>query len=297
MSTLKSEPYAVIVQMLALASRMEEEGQLNLAKLLRAASDGLLRRAAYQQKLPTAKERLLGEVRELAQALPALDVDPQLVAALQRGADSLAQSRLPFIENVPNPFVCRTCGHILLSETEVPCPTCGASPATFQQFPPVFWLGALNPFQALAYLRQTPEQVATLLEGLSEAALERQPSDGGWAIRHVITHLRDAQLLVDYRIPLMLAEDNPSLEAKSVFEWATQEGERPLPVQEIFDAYRASRRNTLTNLERIPLQDWWRTGRHQEFGVVTILQQASYFALHEVTHLSQLEDLRRGNYS
>jgi hypothetical protein len=110
----------------------------------------------------------------------------------------------------------------------------------------------------------------------------------------VITHLRDAQLLLGYRIPLMLAEENPTLEARSGFEWATQEGERPLPVQEIFDTYRVSRNSTLARLESIPLAEWWRTGRHQEFGTVTVLQQASYFALHEVTHLPQLESLRRG---
>jgi len=297
MSNRKSEPYPVIVQMLALAASMEGEGQYNIAKLLRAATDGLLRQTAYQQKLPADKDGLVGEVQELVRALSALDVDPQVVLSLERGAMSMAQGRLPLIEDIPHPYVCRTCGKILLSESNAPCPTCGASPATFQQFPPVYWLGALDPFQALVHLRQTPGQVATLIEGLSEAALERRPADGGWAIRHVITHLRDAQLLLGYRIPLMLAEENPTLEAKSVFEWATREGDRPLPVQEIFDAYRTSRRNTLASLDSIPLTDWWRTGRHQEFGLVTILQQASYFAMHEVTHLPQLEDLRRGNYS
>lgn len=294
MSNQTSEPYDVIVHMLALAARMEEEGQYNLGKLLRAGADGLLRQAAYQQKSSADRAGLIGDVRGLTLALAGLDVNPQLIAALQRGADSMEHGRLPFIEDVPNPFVCRTCGYIRLSETDILCPTCGASPLTFQQFPPVYWLGALDPFQALAHLRQTPNQVADLLEGLSEAALDRRPADGGWAIRHVITHLRDAQLLLGYRIPLMLAEDNPTLEAKSVFEWATQEGERPLPVQEIFDTYLVSRNNTLARLESIPVADWWRTGRHQEFGKVTVLQQASYFALHEVTHLPQLESLRRG---
>jgi hypothetical protein len=177
MSNSKSEPYAVIVHMLALAARMEEEGQLNLAKLLRAAVDDL-RQAAYRQATPD-KNGLVGEVRGLSWALTALQVDPQFITALQRGADSMAQSRLPFIEDVPNPFVCRTCGHILFGKTEAPCPTCGASPVTFQQFPPVYWLGAFDPFQALSYLRQTPEQVAILLEGLSDAELDRRPADGG----------------------------------------------------------------------------------------------------------------------
>lgn len=46
-------------------------------------------------------------------------------------------------------------------------------------------------------------------------------------------------------------------------------------------------------LEQLPLADWWHTGRHQEFGVVTLRQQVSYFAAHELTHLSQIDALRR----
>lgn len=34
-----------------------------------------------------------------------------------------------------------------------------------------------------------------------------------------------------------------------------------------------------------------RTGRHEEFGVVSIKQQASYFAAHELTHLPQIARL------
>jgi hypothetical protein len=46
----------------------------------------------------------------------------------------------------------------------------------------------------------------------------------------------------------------------------------------------------------LPLVDWWRTGRHEEFGVVTIRQQVSYFAAHESTHLAQIRALvQRGN--
>lgn len=48
-----------------------------------------------------------------------------------------------------------------------------------------------------------------------------------------------------------------------------------------------------TRLESIPLRDWWRIGQHEEFGTVTLRQQVSYFASHEITHLPQIELLRR----
>jgi hypothetical protein len=282
-----------VISALALAARLEDEGQLNLAKLLRAASDGTLRQAAYRRDLRGETEALAGEVQRVAEALSVLDVNPDLVAILKRGGERFASGQITLHEDAPDAYVCRTCGLILASVPAVPCPTCGASPATFQCFPPIYWLHALDPFQALEPLRKTPQKLAALLEGLPEVALQRRPAGGGWGIRQVMAHLRDAQQLLDFRIDLMLKEDDPPLEAKAVFEWADRPEAQSTPVPEIFNAYQASRRNTLANLERIPLQDWWRRGQHQEFGQVSILQQASYFAMHELTHLPQLEALRQ----
>ena len=98
--------------------------------------------------------------------------------------------------------------------------------------------------------------------------------------------------MLNFRLELFLKEEQPILESKAVFEWATNEEERPPSTLEIFETYRASREETIAKLESLPLADWWRTGRHEEFGVVSIKQQVSYFASHELTHLPQIERLR-----
>jgi uncharacterized damage-inducible protein DinB len=153
-------------------------------------------------------------------------------------------------------------------------------------------LDALEPFAALETLHQTPLDVAALLAGLSEEALSQPPADGGWAIRNIVSHLRDAEGVLSFRLSLLLEQEHPLLESKAVFEWATKEEEHPPTTQEIFDTYRASRQETIAKLESIPLSDWWRTGQHEEFGPVTLRQQVSYFAAHEITHLPQIELLR-----
>ncbi len=121
--------------------------------------------------------------------------------------------------------------------------------------------------------------------------MTRPAPDGGWAIRNVISHLRDAQGVLDFRIDLFLKEKNPVLEMKQVWTWAKNEAERPPSTREIFETYLSTRREVIAKLETIPLADWWRTGSHEEFGVVSIKQQASYFASHELTHLPQIERL------
>ncbi|HMT21347.1 MAG TPA: DinB family protein, partial [Promineifilum sp.] len=227
------------------------------------------------------------------QALVRMNVGADIVNAFLQGAGAMAEGRLPLYNLIPHPHVCRTCGHLLLDEPAAQCPTCGAWPGTYQRFMPTFWLEALEPPAALARLRQTPLEVEQLLTSLSETQMNQTPPDGGWAIRHVLIHLRDAQDVLAFRLDLFRQAENPALESKAGWTWAAAEDERPPSAQEIFAAYKASRSATVASLEQLPLTHWWRAGRHEEFGVVTLKQQVSYFATHELIHLPQLERLRR----
>jgi len=269
--------------------RLEGEGQYNLAKIARAKADSLSRRAAWELNLPSDKETLVRDIERVAASLD----DADLQTAFRAGASALTSGRLPLIQEIPHPYVCCTCGHLSLGEAPEKCPDCGAWGGTFQWFPPVYWLEALNPTEALERLRQTPLEVAALIEGLTEEQMTRPPADGGWAIRNAVMHLRDAQGVIAFRVDLFLKEENPVLESKAVFAWATNEAERPLSTREIFETYQTSRREMIAKLESIPFADWWRTGRHEEFGVVSIKQQVSYFASHELTHLPQIARLVR----
>jgi hypothetical protein len=281
-----------LIPILTLAARLEAEGQYNLAKLARATADALARQASYQNLTSNQKPGLVEAINEVAEALSGLELPAGLFTAFQQGTATLAEGRLPLINEVPHPFVCRTCGTLVMGVVESQCPNCGARPATFQWFPPIYWLEALNPFNALEKLRQTPLEVAALLEGLSEQAMTRPPADGGWAIRNIISHLRDAQGVISFRLDQFLKEENPKLESKAVFAWATNEAERPPSTRQIFAEYEISRGDMVTKLASISLADWWRTGQHEEFGLVTLLQQVSYFTMHELTHLPQIQALR-----
>jgi hypothetical protein len=114
------------------------------------------------------------------------------------------EGRLPLIHETPHPYVCCTCGQVALGEPAEKCPPCGAWPPTFKRFLPVYWLDALEPFAALERLCQTLLDFAALLEGLPEEVLNRQPEDGGWSIRNVLSHVRDAQGVLSFRLSLLL---------------------------------------------------------------------------------------------
>ncbi|WP_119066084.1 DinB family protein [Aggregatilinea lenta] len=281
-----------IVHLLALASRMEGEGYYNVAKLLRASADATLRRTAYRLNLPTGLSNLHGDVARALGELAALSCGPDVLDALKAGQAALKAGRLPLIEEMPNPFVCRTCGMLLVEPPTERCPVCGAWPESFQEFMPNYWFNALDPFQAVERLRTTPGEVAALMDGMSEDAMNRQPAPGEWSVRQVVTHLHDAQKVLFTRIDLLMTQDYPSLASQAVFEWAGQETARPATTRDIYAEYIDLRGEILTRLEGIALKDWWRTGYHEEFGDVTLRQQVSYFTAHETVHLPQIAALR-----
>lgn len=281
-----------IVHLLAIADRLEGHGQLNNAKLARAAADALTRRAAYSLNLPRDPDDNVSDLNHLLVALPGLGLSEELASAMSRGAAAMAANRLPLHDEIPHPFVCRTCGELTLAAPDAPCATCGAWPTTFQQFQPVYWLDDLHPREALSQLEAAPAIIASLLEGLDEEHLSRTPADGGWAMRQIVAHIRDAEAVLHSRLGLMTAQENPILESLAVFAWATSEENRPPTTAELFQTYRESRRETVAILKGLAAWDWWRTGRHKEFGMVTILQQASYFSAHEQTHFAGLTALR-----
>jgi hypothetical protein len=128
------------------------------------------------------RSQLAGEIMSAVTALSALDVDKDLVSAIQHSTSAMAEGRLPLIDEAPNTYVCRTCGRIELNKPTAVCPTCHAHPVTFLPFLPVYWLEAFNPSQAIENLRSTPSEVEDCIEGLEESVLLQKSQDGEWSI-------------------------------------------------------------------------------------------------------------------
>lgn len=257
--------------------------------MTRAAGASVVRSSAHRIGTEHERGHLAEAVHEIADELSNLEVDGDLIAALRARSKAIAQGRLPLIDETPHPYVCRACGHLELAEPEGNCPRCDARGRTFQWFPPVHWLEAMDPLEVMEWLTSKPEQVRILIEVVDEEQLSREVLEGEWSVRDLLAHLRDAQGVLDFWITLPSEEDNPEIESKAVFEWATEAGDRPSTWMQVLNTYHESRRSTLEALEGIPLGAWWREGRHQEFCVVSIKQQASYFATHDLTHLPRIE--------
>lgn len=281
-----------LVNLLALATRLEGEGQYNNAKLLRAGVESVMRKGAYQLDIPPEHIRLVNELEKARSFFSNYGLGDDFAKALTQGASALSDGRLPQNDDAPNPYVCRTCGYLAFDELPDRCPDCGSWSTTYKSFPPVYWLTELEPMMALERMRKTVVEIKEMLGDLSEEQCDFRLSEHDWSIHQIISHIRDAQGVLDARLTLLLEQDDPLLESKAVFEWASDTDINHPTTEELFASVEKSRNETISKLEIIPLADWWRTGRHEEFGQVTILQQVSYFTVHDLTHLPDISFLR-----
>lgn len=282
--------YDQLINLVRLARGLEAGGLYNAGKVCWALVNASLVRASNERGVPVDTAALDHDLSSMVTALAAAGVKPAVIAALHNGRKAVREQRTIAATEIPSIYVCRNCGELVMGDLPERCPACDADGLTLREFPAIYYLEQMQPDTALAALVEGPKLVGEIIGGLSEEQLNAAPKAGEWNMREGIQHLLVAQSLFASRIEKMLAEDHPSL--SGVAAWNLTPGE-VMGAQEILEQYEASRQTTLGRLHGLVAQDWWRTAQHDEFGQVTILGQASYFAKHERSHLAQLRAIRK----
>lgn len=280
--------FAELVRLVSLARGLEMSGFYNAAKLMWAAAYSAELRASNTQGIPAHREDILPQLDAAIADLRDAGLSPDVIAAMQRARAAVGADSMISAGDVGEVHVCRSCGEVVLGPSPEACPNCGAWELTFKTFPAVYYLEPLPPDQALAALESVPGILNGLLEGLSEEQMDRQPRPGEWGLRETLQHFASSQDLLAGRVVRMLAEDNPSLKSLTVSQMG---GPVTLTSAQMLSAFSESRLDTVSRLKAASPDGWWRTGVHEEFGVVTVLQQASYFAKHDHNHLTQVRQI------
>lgn len=287
MNTNEQNP---VIQFVRLARRLEMAGSYNAAKLLWAAAFSEEVRQSNESSPPISNQDLENELEATIQIMQASPGQAALAKALRNTKRAVRENRTIPLSEIPEVSVCRTCGEAYLGKTPKICAMCGAYALTFKEIPPVWFLEPLSPQQALKALASGIDEIRTLIEGLSEEQMAYYPEPGEWNMREALLHLLVAQELLAGRVDKMLSEKNPSLAGAAAWMLDDQGAGT---ANQIFQHLKASREEVLDKLQALPLEGWQRTGEHEEFGRVTILQQASYFAKHERSHLLQVQQIRQ----
>ena len=250
--------------LIALAAEFEKEGQYNAAKLVRAAATSWLNRASTESVVPSQPAEQATALREIAEGLTG-SAAASLTEPIRAAAAALEAGNVPLYDEAPDPYVCRICGHVELAAFDDRCVRCGRWPTAAERIRPIYWARASTPPEALEMLSQAPETVRSIL-GRGDPSLPGP--DGGWSAHQTLEHLHNAQGIFRGRIDQLIAGGDPEL--ASVLVWRMDGTESTTDT--LLDAYSELRSEIVDLLSEMDPSAWWNTGRHEEFGRITLAE-------------------------
>lgn len=146
--------------------------------------------------------------------------------------------------------------------------------------------------EALSHLENGPSEVRKALEGANAEELD-WPEPGGWSSRQVVTHLLDTEVVYSMRFRKIIAEDDAILPAFDQNRWTEflTPGRDPARTLETFEHLRRDNVALLRAVTATPAR-LDRTGRHPEYGVLTLRDHLLHLAPHDLNHAAQIRRIR-----
>jgi len=143
-----------------------------------------------------------------------------------------------------------------------------------------------------AYLRQLPDLIDEVIDGLSGDELRRRPSPDEWSILEVCCHLRDSAEFEGERVRLLAEEENPTLVPYDQEALARERDYQGDDIRRVRTALRAFWGGLAYQLEGLSDEQWERAGIHPEIGTVTVRSRAEQQVEHDREHLAQVRAMR-----
>ena len=155
--------------------------------------------------------------------------------------------------------------------------------------PCVFCQGeAETPANPLRALQAFPARLRAAVRGLSPDALVWRPSPREWAIKEVVRHLGDVEMVYGTRFRAILAEEDPLLFTLDQDRWAAGLGYVKDNFADALELFATIRRWNLLIIKRAGRRSWDRAGRHARYGRVTVRQLLDHAVHHDTNHLKQI---------
>jgi hypothetical protein len=150
-------------------------------------------------------------------------------------------------------------------------------------------LGSRDPLEVLAEMPSTVRHVIGDLSREQQGAPERA---GKWSIRQVVQHLADSELVVSFRVRMVLAHDAPELPGYDQDLWATRLRYEDSDIDLALEDFTRLRAANLRLLQRATPDDLQRVMRHAERGDESLAHMTRMLAGHDIVHRRQLARIR-----
>ena len=119
--------------------------------------------------------------------------------------------------------------------------------------------------------------------------LSRRSEPGKWSITEILAHLVDTEIVVSWRMRMVIGQSGVPIQAVDQDVWAqTFDYPRHDPPVSL-ETFRVLRDNNLRMLRALPQHLWENYGIHSERGKETLADIIRMYAGHDLNHLEQAE--------
>jgi hypothetical protein len=137
----------------------------------------------------------------------------------------------------------------------------------------------------------TAARLEHVIAGLSAADLRRRPAPDRWSIAEIAAHLADAEIVIGYRLRLILGSPGTSIAGYDQDRWVTSGHYDRRDPQKSVELFRVLRDANLALLESLDPGQWQHYGVHSERGEESIEDVVRMTAGHDLNHLRQIEQI------
>ncbi len=139
---------------------------------------------------------------------------------------------------------------------------------------------------------ETPQRMRSAIQGLTEQQLDTPYRPGGWTVRQVVHHVPDSHLNSYVRFRLALTEEEPTIRPYHEDRWAELADARSAPVEVSLTLLEALHLRWVQLLRSLSDDDWKRTFRHPDLGLISLEKNAALYAWHGRHHVAHITSLR-----
>ncbi|MBM2840045.1 MAG: hypothetical protein HW412_573 [Bacteroidetes bacterium] len=144
----------------------------------------------------------------------------------------------------------------------------------------------------LKILARTTKRLRKLTKGLKKKQVRHQPAPGKWSIVQIVSHLADTELVLAWRLRMVLAQAGSPLTAMDQDKWANNMKYEENDLDEQLKMFTVVRECHLAIWNSLGEDDWEKFGMHEERGKETVARIVQHYAGHDINHLNQIEAIR-----
>jgi len=144
-------------------------------------------------------------------------------------------------------------------------------------------------------IEEVPANLRAAVKGLSQLQLDTAYRPEGWTVRQVVHHVPDSHLNAYIRFKLALTEQEPTIKPYAEDRWAQLADTQATPLEVSLTMLDSLHDRWVRLLRSLRPEEWKRTFRHPDLGLVSLEKNLALYAWHGRHHVAHITSLRERN--